>query len=81
MSEQPYDPYIPSGSHGAAGGTAGTTTQGGDPKTQQVSRVSTAVRNHLVAVMNLIRMFGRKLMTRSARCVRTLSVSRSVASV
>jgi len=44
MSEQPYDPYIPSGSNGAAGaGAAGTAQHGGDPKTQQVSRVSTAV--------------------------------------
>lgn len=42
MSEQPYDPYIPSGSNGAAGAQA-TATQGGDPKTQQVSRVSFAV--------------------------------------
>ena len=41
-SEQPYDPYIPSASNGAAAGAAGTTTQGGDPKTQQVSRVSFA---------------------------------------
>lgn len=54
MSEQPYDPYIPSGSHGAAGGTTGTTTQGGDPKTQQVSReiddTIRAMRSNIIGV-------------------------------
>ncbi|PLN86140.1 synaptobrevin [Aspergillus taichungensis] len=34
MSEQPYDPYIPSGSNGAAGQTA----QNGDPKTREIDK-------------------------------------------
>ena len=36
MSEQPYDPYIPSGSNGASGQTA----QNGDPKTREIDKVS-----------------------------------------
>lgn len=53
MSEQPYDPYIPSGSNGAAG-TQATATQGGDPKTQQVSReiddTIRAMRSNIIGV-------------------------------
>lgn len=37
MSEQPYDPYIPSGSN-TAGATA--AEQNGDPKTREIDRVS-----------------------------------------
>lgn len=39
MSEQPYDPYIPSGSN-AAGATAATQQNNGDPKTREIDRVS-----------------------------------------
>lgn len=41
MSEQPYDPYIPSGSNGA-GASAATEQQqqNGDPKTREIDRVS-----------------------------------------
>ncbi|RJE26356.1 vesicle-associated membrane protein 4 [Aspergillus sclerotialis] len=37
MSEQPYDPYIPSGSNTAAGATA-AQQQNGDPKTREIDR-------------------------------------------
>jgi vesicle-associated membrane protein 4 len=36
MSEQPYDPYIPSGSNAASGSTA----QNGDNRTREIDRVS-----------------------------------------
>jgi hypothetical protein len=37
MSEQPYDPYIPSGSNGAG---ASTAQQNGDPRTREIDKVS-----------------------------------------
>lgn len=36
MSEQPYDPYIPSGSNGATASAA----QNGDPRTREIDKVS-----------------------------------------
>ncbi|KAL5363886.1 synaptobrevin-domain-containing protein [Aspergillus floccosus] len=39
MSEQPYDPYIPSGSNGAgAGAGASTAQQNGDPRTREIDK-------------------------------------------
>jgi hypothetical protein len=38
MSEQPYDPYIPSGSNANAAG--GSTAQNGDNRTREIDRVS-----------------------------------------
>ncbi|KAI9933900.1 hypothetical protein ASPWEDRAFT_35870 [Aspergillus wentii DTO 134E9] len=38
MSEQPYDPYIPSGSNNAAAGAGATTGQNGDPKTREIDK-------------------------------------------
>ncbi|EAU32543.1 hypothetical protein ATEG_07159 [Aspergillus terreus NIH2624] len=35
MSEQPYDPYIPSGSNGAG---ASTAQQNGDPRTREIDK-------------------------------------------
>lgn len=38
MSEQPYDPYIPSGANGAGAGAS--AAQNGDPRTREIDKVS-----------------------------------------
>ena len=46
--EQPYDPYVPSGQHGAgAGGNAAAGGQGGNQRTAQLQAVSVEISQRL----------------------------------